>query len=958
MLGAQEKNLPQFIYTDQINYPNHVRLFVISVFCLTLLDYVLFGFFYSFNLNVFSIWTALTLIVLLVFYAICHVSLKQYSSVRYAKKTNLIFQVICLITGLLLGSGAILLHYFLAKDVPNISGSHILTLTALLLTSSHIIALTFLTQHIRYFFLFFIPSISPLVISQLLHKDQEHTLFYIAYYLSFFATLLCAQATFKIHKRLFQVLEKNKQLIDVAEQHNQWTEELCQQLQREVNKSKDIEAQLQFNNHLLEQKVRERTFDLTEMNESLQEHRQNLAFAHETAGIRPWDWNLENHTVGITNSHLKEVTRNSENHYSLLEKIVHPDDADRVKNTLYNHLCGLNDRYEETFRIKRPNGEWSWIHDVGQVIQRNPKDGTPLRMVGIHRDINQEKKDQERLKLAASVFEQASEGIFILDDNFHYLEINPKYEQLTGLDKQFILNKHIFEITKQSKQHHLNFHLSILDTLFEEHEYEGEYQETYVSEKSCFLWMHINAVKDEADRVINYIGIVSDQTERKHQEQRLSYLTNYDTLTDLPNRFYYHQQLHQYLVNEASIQHLAVIRLNIDRFRALNELLSNQAGNELLKQVAQRLRISNIDALLVAHLSADDFAIIYEMSPIHPPIHQLCNNIVEAFSKPFYIADQEYVVSISIGVAIYPEHGRQVDNLNTHAEQALTEAKRLGGNTIRYYSTERTNFVAKHTDLELDLRKAIQNNELVVYYQPKITAQSSHISGFEALIRWNHPTKGLIMPDIFIPLAESTSLISDIGRFVLYEAAKQLQIWKNLGFADIHVAVNIVAQQILRGQLLHDIDDVLEQYAISGENLELEITESAFLENTESVKTVLCAIKERHISIALDDFGTGYSSLAYLTEYPIDILKIDRAFISKIGNPKQDAIVNAMIAMGRTIGLKVVAEGVETEQQRDYLKRQNCDILQGYLFAKPLTAAHATEFLQKHMQLSTARYSI
>jgi PAS domain-containing protein len=235
-------------------------------------------------------------------------------------------------------------------------------------------------------------------------------------------------------------------LVDVAEQHNQWTEELCQQLQREVNKSKDIEAQLQFNNHLLEQKVRERTFDLTEINNSLQEHRQNLAFAHETAGIRPWEWNLENNTVGITNSHRKEVTRDSENHYSLLHKIVHPDDVERVKNTLYKHLCGQTKRYEETFRIKRPSGEWVWIHDVGQVILRNPKDETPLRMVGIHRDINQEKKDQERLKLAASVFEQASEGIFILDDSFHYLEVNPKYEQLTGLDKQFILEKQLLRL--------------------------------------------------------------------------------------------------------------------------------------------------------------------------------------------------------------------------------------------------------------------------------------------------------------------------------------------------------------------------------------------------------------------------------------------------------------------------------------------------------------------------------
>ncbi|MGE8643040.1 bifunctional diguanylate cyclase/phosphodiesterase [Acinetobacter vivianii] len=957
MLGVQDKSLPQFIYTDQISYPNHVRLFVISVFAICLLDYALFGVFYTFEANIFTTWMTITLAILLGFSCICHFLLKRYSAVRYNHKTNIIFQLICFFTGLLIGVNTVIINHYLGSDVPNLIGSHVLTLTALLLTASHIIALTFLTQHIRYFFLFFIPSIAPLIITQLLHRHHDHTLFYLAYYSSFFATVLCAQATYKIHKHLALVLEKNKQLIDAAQQHSNWTEELCQQLQHEVNKSKDIEAQLQFNNHLLEQKVRERTFDLTQMNESLEEHRQSLALAHETAGIQHWDWNLEN-TIPDASPLPHEVAHNAQNLYTLLNEVTHPNDVERVKNTLYQHLSGQSPRYEETFRIKHENGDWTWIHAVGQVILRDPKNGTALRMVGVHRDINQEKKDQERLKLAANVFEQASEGIFILDENFNYVEINPKYEQLTGLDKQAILGKQLFEITKQNKQHHHNFHLSILDTLREAQEYEGEFQETYNSEKSCFLWIHINAVKDEQDRVINYIGIVSDQTERKHQEQRLSYLINYDTLTDLPNRFYYQQQLHQYLVNEPAIQHLAVIRLNIDRFRALNEIISNKAGNELLKQVAQRLRISNIDALLVAHLSADDFAIIYEISHLHPPIHQLCNNIVEAFSKAFYIADQEYFVSISIGVAIYPEHGRQVDNLNTHAEQALNEAKRLGGNTIHYYSNERANFVDQYSDLELDLRKAIQNNELVVYYQPKISTLNDQINGFEALIRWKHPTKGLIMPSIFIPLAESTSLISDIGQFVLHEAAKQLQAWQKLGFSNINIAVNIVAQQILRGQLLHDIDEVLTTYDISGKNLELEITESAFLENTENVKTILNALKERQISIALDDFGTGYSSLAYLTEYPIDILKIDRAFILKIGNPKQDAIVNAMIAMGKTIGLKVVAEGVETEQQRDYLKTQNCDILQGYLFSKPLTAVEATEYLQQHIHLSTARYSI
>ena len=951
MSSVQGKNLSRFIDTDQVIFSKHVRLFLLSVLSICLIDYFLYGVFYSFNSNTFSIWLASAVVILLSFFALAYYVSVNRTAQRYLKAT---FASISFLTGLFLGVTTVIIHVYLIQDEPQLTNAHILTFTALLLTTSHIFALTFLTQHIRYFLLFFIPSVVPLVFLQLSQQNQDNILFYLAYYVCFLATILCAQATYKIHHRLSRALEKNTQLVDIAHQHNKWSDELCLQLQREIDKSKDIGAQLQFNNHLLEQKVRERTFDLTQMNESLQEHRQNLSFAHETAGIRPWEWNFEQRTVGLTNSQQQEIIRDSQDHFTLMHKIVHPDDLARVKNTLFQHLDGKTPRFTETFRIQRSNGEWVWIHDVGQVISRDEKSGSPLRMVGIYRDINQEKKDQDRLKLAATVFEQAAEGIFILDENLRYIESNPFYAQMSGFQRDHIIGKYLFDLVKSSKANPRMTQEEIVQQLLSKGEYHTEKNIKFRSGKELEVRMHINAVKDEQNRIINYIGILSDLTEYKLQEQRLSYLENYDPLTDLPNRLYYHQQLHQYLVNETSIQQLAVIRLNIDRFRALNELVSHHAGDEILKQVSQRLRLSNPDALLVAHLSADDFAIVYEMSPLHPPIHQLCNNVVEAFSKPFDLNDQEYFVSISVGVAIYPDHGRQVDNLNTHAEQALNEAKHLGGNTIRYYSKERANFFDKHTDLELDLRKAIQNNELFVHYQPKMNALDGKVVGFEALIRWNHPSKGLIMPNIFIPLAESTSLISDIGRFVLYEAAKQLQAWQKLGFNHINIAVNIVAQQIQRGQLLSDLDDILETYAIIGRNLVLEITESAFLENTDTVKMVLKAIKERDISIALDDFGTGYSSLAYLTEYPIDILKIDRAFISKIGNAKQDAIVNAMIAMGKTIGLKVVAEGVETEQQSEYLKHQECDILQGYLFAKPLSAKHATEFLQKHNQVTTA----
>ncbi|HGK8678611.1 TPA: putative bifunctional diguanylate cyclase/phosphodiesterase, partial [Acinetobacter baumannii] len=709
--------------------------------------------------------------------------------------------------------------------------------------------------------------------------------------------------------------------------------------------------QLQFNNHLLEQKVRERTYDLTKMNERLESHHHNLAFAHETAGIRPWDWDIEKQKLEITFFDQQKQTQNTPLHLKSILERIHPNDRKLFDERLKEHLEGKSDHFNITFRILRRNGSWRWIHDVGRVISRDPKTNKALRMVGMTRDIHQEKKDQEHLRLSAIVLEQAAEGIFILDEKLNYIEVNPYYEKLTGFSKSELLSQQLFNITINQKLQQQQFHDSITQQLLKTGEYMGQFDEKFTSGKSVYLWLHINAVKDEYNQIINYIGFARDLTDQKRQEQHLSYLKNYDSLTHLPNRFYYYNQLHQYLVNPSySFKNLALIRINIDRFRAFNEFLNNDSGDELLKQFAQRLRLTNINAILVAYLNGDDFAIIYEISPIHPNIEQYCQNILQALNAPFYIDEQEYFITASIGVACFPEHGRQIDHLNNHAEQALSEAKRLGGNTISYYCNKTTN-PYKTADLEQELRKAIQNDEFVVYYQPKINLNDKSIKGFEALIRWQHPEKGLVMPNMFIPFAERSSLISDIGKVVLDKVGKQLQEWKKAGYADVRVSVNIVAQQIHRGLLLSDLDEVLDTYHLDGSNLELEITESALLDNTDNVKKLLHSIKERNISIALDDFGTGYSSLAYLTEYPIDVLKIDRAFVSKIGDQKQEAIVNAMIAMGKSMGLKLVAEGVETEEQVIYLQKQQCDFLQGFFFSRPLHPNQILQYLQTNTHI-------
>ncbi|WP_180040617.1 bifunctional diguanylate cyclase/phosphodiesterase [Acinetobacter sp. YH12100] len=958
MVDKQDDYIQQHLHHAQIaNTLRHSRYFLISIMVICLYIFCIYHLQYRPSNTYFNTWFILTELLVSMCWLVSTLYFKpeQYD----LKGAHRWLQIQSLAVGSCIAVGIYTIYYYLPQANPAFEDIEALTLSALLLIVTQAFGLTYLTQKLSYFCLVFLPSLFPFLLSQIYHVSLSNPFFGLALNFAVIVILLCANSSYRIHRRTSRLYAENNLLVQNAEQQVLWSDELCQQLQTEVNKSKDIELQLQLNNQLLEQKVRERTYDIEQINHHLKNQQQNLQLAHEIAGIRPWDWSIQDRTITLTNHKDEKILRDSKDHHLQLEYLIHPDDLDYFKSNMKQHLRGRIERYDVTYRIQLSDGSWSWVHDIGRVIQRDPKNNKPLRMVGIRRDIQQERISQERLKLVASVLEQAAEGIFILNPELYYIDVNPHYEYLSGYDREQIIGKFLFDIAAQNKAEQRSSHASIIKQLQKIGSYDGEVQAKFLSGKQSTLWLHINAVTDDEGRITHYVGIVSDLTERKLQEQRLSYLENYDTLTDLPNRFYYNYQLHQYLVSQKdSIQQMAVIRLNIDRFRPLNEYLSNNGGDELLRQVAQRLRMTNAEALFVAHLNGDDFAIIYEISHIRPSVQHHCERIAQAFSAPFNIYGQDYVITLSMGVAFYPDHGRQLDYLNNCAEQALNEAKNLGGNTIHFYSSQNEGLQEQGIFLERDLRKAIQNNELIVYYQPKINFSDQSIYGFEALIRWNHPEKGIIPPGLFIPLAEQTSLISDIGRLVIQQTAKQIRQWNDLGFNHICVSVNIVAQQLRRGQLLDDLDQAIDDNQISGTSLELEITESSLIENSETVKNLLNEIKQRQIHIALDDFGTGYSSLSYLADFPIDTLKIDRSFVSKIGENKQEAIVSAMVAMGKAMGMTVVAEGIETEEQLAYLRDLDCDIAQGYLFSKPLPEEEATAYLTQNMTNDSYTYQV
>ena len=350
----------------------------------------------------------------------------------------------------------------------------------------------------------------------------------------------------------------------------------------------------------------------------------------------------------------------------------------------------------------------------------------------------------------------------------------------------------------------------------------------------------------------------------------------------------------------------------------------------------------------MARLGSDEFALILDQAQSHTALESYCEKIIDNLRRPFKVGEHELLLGASIGVSLFPEHGRELQILINHADLALQQAKRMGGNSTRFFSDDVKSISIEQVNLESALRKAIFKDEFVVFYQPKICLKTNRIISTEALVRWQHPTMGLLSPAQFIPLAEEAGLISAIGEIVLYKACQQTYDWHIQGFTHISTSVNVVAQQLQRGNLLEIVDRILVNTSLDPTALELELTESSFMDEKETVCQQLEDLRSRGIKIALDDFGTGYSSLSYLRDFPIDVLKIDQSFVFRIGQAeKDDAIVRAIFAMGHSLGMKIVAEGVETETHLAFLKEQGCDVVQGYLISRPIPADKLTLMLQE-----------
>jgi diguanylate cyclase (GGDEF)-like protein/PAS domain S-box-containing protein len=466
--------------------------------------------------------------------------------------------------------------------------------------------------------------------------------------------------------------------------------------------------------------------------------------------------------------------------------------------------------------------------------------------------------------------------------------------------------------------------------------------------------VHEQAVveRDEQGRPVRIQGTTQDITERKQAEQRIRRLALYDTLTELPNRQFFKEQLGHSLGHADRLgQKVAVVVLDLDRFKRINETWGHSVGDQLLIAVSTRLTRSVRSADYVtrsdsgplagnlARLGGDEFTIQVTGIAQAADVAKVARRIMSVLAQPFDVAGQEIVITASAGIAVYPDDGRDVDALLKNADSAMYHAKNRGKDNYQFFSPSMNASSLNKLTLENQLRKAVDRGELVLHYQPKVDAASWHIAGVEALLRWRHPDKGLISPAEFIPLAEETGLIVPIGDWVLAEAARQAAAWRAAGLPLFSIAVNMASPSFAQKDFVAKVAAVLAQARLERGAIEIELTESVLMQDLESARGTLRALKDEGVCLSVDDFGTGYSSLAYLKRFPIDSLKIDRSFVRDVIDNAEDAsITGAIIALGKSLGLAVVAEGVETEAQAAFLRERGCTLMQGYLFSRPVPA--------------------
>jgi diguanylate cyclase (GGDEF)-like protein/PAS domain S-box-containing protein len=555
---------------------------------------------------------------------------------------------------------------------------------------------------------------------------------------------------------------------------------------------------------------------------------------------------------------------------------------------------------------------------------------------------------QSRLDLFGRVFENSEEAIVITDAERRIVAVNNAFTRITGYAADEVTGKNP-KILSSGRQD-AEFYSKMWQAINTEGRWEGEIWNRRKSGEIFPEWLSVAVVRNESGQVVNYISLFSDITKRKESEKQIQFLAHYDPLTLLPNRTLFSDRLHQALMaSKRNSKRLALLFLDLDRFKGINDSLGHLAGDLLLQSVAERLRACVRETDTICRQGGDEFMILLQEIERTEDVAHVAEKIIAAMSEPHIIEGHHLTVTFSIGISMSPDDGIDSPTLIKNADAAMYHAKERGRNNFQFFAPSMNAEAAERLALEGDLRRAIRGNELFLVYQPQIDNRTEQIIGLEALVRWRHPEQGVIPPGKFIPVAEESGLIIKIGEFVLREACRQNKQWQDEGRFFLPVSVNLSAMQFYQKDIVVTIGQVLQETGLEAKYLELEITEGIAIEEVDKAVLTLKALKNMGVRIAIDDFGVGYSSLSYLKRFPIDKLKIDQSFVRDLSTDMDDAvIVRTIVGMGHSLRLNVIAEGVETAEQLDYLRENSCDEVQGFYFSRPLVPEDVERFVQEH----------
>ena len=556
-------------------------------------------------------------------------------------------------------------------------------------------------------------------------------------------------------------------------------------------------------------------------------------------------------------------------------------------------------------------------------------------------------REVEQRRLASTVFEAASEGIVILDPTYKMLTVNQAFSRISGYDVAELVGRRVDELacSRDARRH-----FPIIQASLAEHDsWLGELVETRKNGELYPQWLQLKVVRDDAAQVSHIVAFITDLSARRIVEARVRHLTHFDELTGLANRLLFKERLEEanQRVRQGTSRNLALLHIDLDRFKLLNDSLGPELADQVLQKIAERLTKALPEADTISRLSSDEFAVLFDAYGSLTSLARVATRLLGKLSRPIVVDGHELVVSASMGISLLPDGARDIAQLVSQANKAMQQAKHMGGGTFQFFSHSLQHSTLERLQLENQLRKAIGERKLSVFYQPKLCLKNGRLDSAEALVRWDHPELGSVSPSDFIALAEETGLIVLIGEFVLREACRQAAQWQQAGLAPIRVSVNLSGHQLRQGNLVSLVRQVLEDTSLAPHCLELEITESQLLENVDYVIATFQQLHELGVKLAIDDFGTGYSSLSYLKRFAVDYVKIDQTFIRGVGTcVEDDAITKAIIAMAHSLELKVVAEGVENEVQLAFLKEHQCDEVQGYLISSPTNAQAMADLLR------------